>query len=374
MTQIMKIRILNIITTAAIIVFAASCSSDNDYSDRLNSVMVTAAKTEMPVEGGTGTISVTGDGISATSDDDWLAVSVNGNVINMTALSNDNKQSRHTIVSIKAANGDCAVVNVSQAGLVMCSEVKDTYLFEAVENTSAEFFDITNVPYETSISDSWLHFEKSEKGYTIRVDNNEGAYRNGTIVLKYKNLYSKTIHIGQWGESLPFTSLTTATYEDEEGNTYQKAVTVVADETDETGNTYLINGLMAEGPLSLKLNTKTTDKVEYYVASGYSPGKLTEDGTTYTLRCLMSCYNVNTGNRYYPTQVTTLESSAYRMAFEWQVDENAMPSFNYVRNNSLSQTYRTDGIIVCKFSSTSGASAAARKGIAYQFLNLKLTY
>lgn len=73
--------------------FAASCSSDNDYSDRLNSVMVTAAKTEMPVEGGTGTISVTGDGISATSDDDWLAVSVNGNVINMTALSNDNKQS-----------------------------------------------------------------------------------------------------------------------------------------------------------------------------------------------------------------------------------------------------------------------------------------
>ena len=160
-------------------------------------------------------------------------------------------------------------------------------------------------------------------------------------------------------------------YEDEEGNSFTKPITVVADENDANGNTYLIKGLMEEGDLSVTLNTKTTDMVEYYLAAGYSPGKLVEDETTYTLRCLMSAYNKNTGGRFYPTQVTTMETTAYRMAFEWQVDENAMPFFTYVRNGNLADNYLTDGIIVCKFSSATGASAAARKGIAYQFLNLK---
>ena len=149
-------------------------------------------------------------------------------------------------------------------------------------------------------------------------------------------------------------------------------LTVVADTEKE--NTYLIKGLMSEGDLSMTYNASNKNMVEYYVSAGYSPGKLIDGETTYTLRCLMSAYNVNTGNRYYPTAVTTQAANAYRMAFEWQVDENAIPVLNYVRNNTLSSTYNTDGIIVCKFSSATGAAAAARKGIVYEFLNLKFTY
>lgn len=365
-----------LVLLAGVLALTACSEKDATYTAPA-SLPISKADVLFGAGGGDGSIvTAAQSAVTANTDAQWLDLAVNGGTVKVTAQPNVSLEGRSAKIVVKADDGSVASVTATQHGLLLALNAKDAYMFNGSDNAPAIILDKSNIEFKQDISADWIHLEKVLDGYAITVDPNEGAnYRHGTIQLSFEAAqFSKTIHIGQWGESLPFTSLTTATYEDEDGNTYQKAVTVVADETDETGNTYLVNGLMAEGPLSLKLNTKTTDMVEYYVASGYSPGKLTEDGTTYTLRCLMSCYNVNTGNRYYPTQVTTLEASAYRMAFEWQVDENAMPSFNYVRNNSLSQTYRTDGIIVCKFSSTSGASAAARKGIVYQFLNLKLTY
>lgn len=363
-------KIFTIITVAALNGLLMTACSSNDYTDKVSSVQVTGISQEIPASGGQQTITVTGEGISAQAADAWLSVSTHGNVVTVSADGNDSKQSRHTIVTVTAANGDQTIVNVSQPGLVIVLQAESSYLFNSADNTDAVIFNMSNVEFTQTISDSWIHLSKVDDGFTVNVDDNAGVYRSGTIVLAYKD-YVKRIVVGQWGEVMPFSSLTTAKYEDSEGNTYAKPITVVADESDANGNTYLIKGLMDEGDLSVTLNSKTTDMVEYYLAAGYSPGKLVEAGTTYTLRCLMSVYNVNTGGRYYPTQVTTLETTAYRMAFEWQVDENADPVFTYVRNVNLGSNYRTDGIIVCKFSTATGASAAARKGIAYQFLNLK---
>lgn len=367
-------KIFIIMTVAALSgLLTTACSSSNDYTDKVSSVQVIGISQEIPASGGQQDIIVTGEGISAQAADAWLSVTTQGNVVTVSADGNDSKQSRHTIVTVTAANGDQTIVNVSQPGVVIVVQAESAYLFNSSDNAEAVIFNMSNVEFIQTISDSWIHLSKVDDGFTISVDDNAGDYRSGTIVLAYKD-YVKQIIVGQWGEVMPFSSLTTAKYEDSEGNTYSRPITVVADEKDGTGNTYLIKGLMDEGDLSVTLNTKTTDFVEYYLAAGYTPGKYVEDGTTYTLRCLLSAYNVNTGNRYYPTQVTPLETSVYRMAFEWQVDENSMPSFNYVRNGNLSANYITDGIIVCKFSSASGATAAARKGIVYEFLNLRLTF
>ena len=353
-----------------------SCSEKDATYSATEPLAITKSDVLFGAGGGDGSVvTASQSAVTATTDAAWLALSIDGGTVKVTAQPNVSLEARSAKIVLKSSDGATANVTATQHGLLLALNAKDAYLFNRADNAPVIIPDKSNVDFTQVISADWIHVEKVEEGYAVTVDPNAGDYRHGSIELSFDaSNFKKVINIGQWGNTLPFTSLTTATYEDEEGNTYQKTVTVTADETDESGNTYLINGLMAEGPLAVTLNTKTQDIVEYYVSAGYTPGKLVEEGTTYTLRCLMSCYNVNTGNRYYPTQVTSLETSAYRMAFEWQVDENAMPTFNYVRNNALAETFLTDGIIVCKFSTASGAAAGARKGIAYQFLNLKLFY
>lgn len=369
-------KIFSFLVLLAGVASFTSCSDKDATYTAPAPLTISNANVLFGAGGGDGSIvTAAQSAVTATTDAQWISLSTNGGTVTVTAQPNTSLEGRSAKIVLKATDGATANVTAIQHGLLLALNAQDAYLFNGSDNDPVIISDKSNIDFKQVISADWIHMEKTDGGYALTVDPNENGYRHGTIELSFEaSGFSKTINVGQWGASLPFTSLTTATYEDEEGNTYEKAITVVADEKDAKGNTYLIKGLMAEGDLAVTLNTKTKDKVEYYVPAGYTPGQMTEDGTTYTLRCLMSVYNVNTGGRYYPTQVTTLETSAYRMAFEWQVDENAMPVFSYVRNDNLTATYSTDGIIVCKFSTSAGASATARKGIAYQFLNLRLSY
>lgn len=351
-----------------------SCGEKDATYDGIAPLTISKADILFRADGGDGSIIVnTSATVNATTDAKWINLSVNGNTISVKAQQNASLEARSAKIVLTADDGKTANVTATQHGLLLALDAKDSYLFEMSKNDPAIIPDKSNIIFHQEISDSWIHLEKVDEGYAISVDENEsGNYRHGSITLSFEAThFTKTINIGQWGGSLPFTSLTKAVYEDENGNEYQKDITVVADTEKE--NTYHIKGLMAEGDLYVTYNTNNKDIVEYYVPAGYSPGKLTEDETTYTLRCLMSAYLASSGTRYYPTQITTLPNNAYRMAFEWQVDENAMPIFNYVRNGNLGITYITDGIIVCKFSSATSALPTFRKGIVYQFLNLKLT-
>lgn len=351
-----------------------SCGEDDATYDGIEALTITKADVLFGADGGEGSIIASTSTVKAATDAKWITLSADGSTVTVKAQPNASMEARSAKIVLTADDGKTANVTATQHGLLLALNAKDAYLFDMSMNEPAIIPDKSNIIFNFEVSDDWIHIEKVDEGYSVSVDPNEsGNYRHGSIKLSFEAAqFKKTINIAQWGANLPFTSLTKATYEDEAGNKYQKDITVVADNAKE--NTYLIKGLMAEGDLSISYNASTKNMVEYYVPAGYSPGNLTEDETTYTLRCLMSAYNVNTGNRHYPTAVTTQATNAYRMAFEWQVDENAMPILNYVRNNALSATYSTDGIIVCKFSSPTGASQGARKGIVYEFLNLKFTY
>ena len=78
-------RVLYMFTLAVCgCLFLASCSSD-EYEDKVSSVVSTAADTQIPAIGGTKTITVTGQGITAAAEDSWLNVSVSGNTITVSA-------------------------------------------------------------------------------------------------------------------------------------------------------------------------------------------------------------------------------------------------------------------------------------------------
>jgi hypothetical protein len=368
-------KILSFLVLLAGITSLMSCGEKDATYDGIAPLTITKTDVLFSADGGEGSIAAsTSAAVKATTDAKWITLSVNGSTVSVKAQPNVSLEARSAKIVLTADDGKTANVIATQHGLLLALNAKDAYIFDMSNSDPAIISDKSNIIFHQEISDDWIHIEKVSEGYSISVDPNEsGNYRHGSIKLSFEAAqFTKTINIAQWGANLPFTSLTKAIYQDEAGNKYQKDITVVADTEKE--NTYLIKGLMSEGDLSMTYNASNKNMVEYYVSAGYSPGKLIDGETTYTLRCLMSAYNVNTGNRYYPTAVTTQAANAYRMAFEWQVDENAMPILNYVRNNTLSSTYTTDGIIVCKFSSATGAAAAARKGIAYEFLNLKFTY
>ena len=380
----------------------ASCSN-NDYTEKTSSVQIIEGETNMPVSGGSKTLLVTEGKVeevstvrniydyrgeqseeakaetvlTASAADEWLDVKVDGSLITITADANDGIQTRHTLVTITGASGDKTIVNVSQAGLITVIEAEQTYIFNSEDNEDVTFGNLSNVEFEEIVSDEWIHLQKDAEGYTINVDENTGEYRRGTITLKYKNLVEKTIYIGQWGQEMPaLTSLNTAIYQDEEGNTYTKPVTI----TESAVRTWLIKGLVDEGDVKFQLSNQAgATKQQYFIPAGYSPGKKLEDGTNYTLRCIMSAYYASNGTRYYPTASSTLATNAYRMALDWQIDEEANPTFAYVRNSKLGvsessylpDTYTTDGILVCKYNGTSAADSY-RKGIVYTFLKLRL--
>ncbi|MBQ9230334.1 MAG: hypothetical protein IJ190_04030 [Prevotella sp.] len=368
-------KILSFLLLLAGVTTFTSCSDNDATYSATDPLSITLADVLFGAGGGDGSIVAnTTATLTATTNADWLSLAVNGNTVTVTSQPNTSLEARSAKIVVTASDGTTANVIATQHGLLLALNARTSYLFSSNGNEPGIIYDKSNVDFEQVVSDDWIHLEKTEEGYAITVDDNTGEYRHGTIRLSFPaSDFTQVINIGQWGDTFPFAGLNTATYEDAEGNSYTKTVSVVADETDAEGDSYLVKGLMDEGDLLLTLNTRNTDAVEYYVSAGYSPGTLIEDGTTYTLRCLLSVYNVNTGSRYYPTQVTTVATSAYRMAFEWMTDEDANPSFNFVRNDALSATYTTDGIIVCKFTNTNTAAAAARKGIAYEFLNLKIT-
>lgn len=371
----------------------ASCSN-NDYTEKTSSVQIIEAETNIPVAGGSKQFLVVegkveevsavkniydykgvqsdeaaaAKTLTASAADEWLSVSTEGNIITVTADANDGIQTRHTLVTITGASGDKAIVNVCQAGLVIVNEADNIYLFEANDIDGAEFMDMSNIDYDVTLSDDWIHLAKSENGYTISVDKNTGVYRKGTINLKYRDKIDKTINIGQWGEALPsFVGQHTAVYQDENGESYTKQVEIVENGTD----AYLIKNLVDEGDIAFKLNPNTSGtSSEWYIAAGYLIGTRTEGTMTLRLRCILSAYTAATGNRYYPTANTTMATNNYRIALGWYVDDEANLVFGTKRNTTLPASYLTDGFLVCGYNHATSLNATFRKSTDYQFLNL----
>lgn len=364
-------RIMAVAVLGAMLLTA--CGGDS-FEEKVSSVNVTSAITTIPVMGGTAAINVTGEGISATSSADWLTVSVSGNTVHLQAAGNTSKQSRNALVTISAANGDKTWVNISQVGMVIGLIVDNCYIFEGTGNAAVEIVNNSNVDFETVISDNWIKFAKTEKGYVLNVEDNVGdEFRSGSVILKYGD-FNQQVTVLQWGQEYPFLTLNTATFKDKTGAEQSKAITIEKDADKE--NQYIIKGLVPEGDVLLMYNK--TEK-NWYVSSGYYVGPMVKtDETKVYLRCMMSAANATTGARYIPTTITTTATSAYRMQFSWNLNAENQTELIYTRNSTLSSTYTTNGIVVVRYKKQSGAGATNRDGsdddcIEYYLLDLKFS-
>ncbi|MBO5058955.1 MAG: hypothetical protein J6C10_05605 [Prevotella sp.] len=183
-------KILNITLIVMGCLIMASCN-DDDYIEKTNSVYVTEGQTEIPAAGATKTITVAGEGIKAEADDEWLDVSVSGNVITVTANANYSRESRHTFVNITAANGDFLKVNVSQLGAVFVINAPANIVYDDSQHTLAYDFN-TNLDVEVSTSDSWLKANLAGGKLTISTnENNSGHIRTGYVYYQAGTLADK---------------------------------------------------------------------------------------------------------------------------------------------------------------------------------------
>ena len=80
-------------------VFVFSCSNDDDKET--SSLQIVSSNVTFESAGGTGTIKVNAiSEITATSNKDWCTVSVNGDIINVSVIENNDMSGRTAAVTI----------------------------------------------------------------------------------------------------------------------------------------------------------------------------------------------------------------------------------------------------------------------------------
>ena len=167
-----------LLALATILTFNTACS-DDDYEPKTNSVQVLSATTSIAPNGGEETIEVTGQGITASAADDWLKVSVNGNTVTVSAIANPHRTSRHTLLTIKAENGDFTQVNISQYGQVL---VLDTFYSFGDEANTYKYYLNHNVDVNIVETPDWLDVSITDDSLIfVAQENNLGHWREGYV-------------------------------------------------------------------------------------------------------------------------------------------------------------------------------------------------
>lgn len=176
----------------------ASCSSD-DYTEVVNSVQVESAETTIAAVGGSVTIQMSGQGISAVSSASWLTTSVNGNTITATASANPMRESRAAHITVTASNGDKQLVSVVQYGLVL--SLSDSEISVNGSNHELTIATETTIPVTVSTSVDWITATYDAENNVINVSikaNVDENPREGEIIVSGEGI-SETITITQGG-------------------------------------------------------------------------------------------------------------------------------------------------------------------------------
>ena len=131
-------KILSLFVFALGCLTLASCS-DDDFTEKVNSVTYSTESSTIPSVGGSVFFKVTGEGLTATSAADWLSVSLDGQTITATAGANPTRESRATHITVKASNGDTQLLSVVQAGVVVGIESYEINVTDAAATVALEY-------------------------------------------------------------------------------------------------------------------------------------------------------------------------------------------------------------------------------------------
>ena len=318
-----------------------ACSKDDGSKDfEPSSVQVTAAETELAAAGDTKTFTVTGTDLTASVPETctWLTVSVSGNSVTVTAEPNLERESRHTIVTIMASNGDKAGISVSQYGAIFTLDApSELHLGDAAQ--TLEFASKYNLPITISSSADWLTVRMESDKMVLTAESNETGNPRGAFVNYEIGTVKGSIPVSQYELSKDLMGTyafyyyssgwvsTNASLEKNEAGQYQLRLLdyasygwVIPVEIDEENNKLIIRNLQNVG-------TYTAGETEYQVIT--------------LVMCLRenSIYRVNNTNIAMVGTYTMWEDGS----FSWEFTGNSDVLSQYEDVYGLRLAVSTDG-------------------------------
>ena len=155
-----------IIALSAVVLLFASCRKDTPEQPKTTFSVLSAPKL-FKVLGGSQEVTLDKAPSSAYAEDSWLSVTVNGTSLHLTAKTNEQLESRNTLLVIKNATGDSIALNVMQEGVNFGLSKTNNIIGgdEAVERAVKV---TSNVPVTYATTDSWVTATLSGNILTIK--------------------------------------------------------------------------------------------------------------------------------------------------------------------------------------------------------------
>lgn len=193
--MIMK-KIFSFILLLAGVTMVTSCGEDDATYTPVEPLEIVSNNVLFETAGGTGTITVKGsEALTASTAAQWLAVSVSGNTVTVTAQENPSLSGRSAQITL-TAGGKTAKVTATQKGLAYGVTEGLNYEVDDMENVLEMNFS-NSLPGTVTSLDEWIAATLEGTSLTLKVaENFDKKARSGKVVVKSSE-YSDTITVLQ---------------------------------------------------------------------------------------------------------------------------------------------------------------------------------
>ena len=189
-------KILSFILLLAGVTMVTSCGEDDATYTPVAPLEILSNNVLFETAGGTGTITVnTSDALTATTTGQWLAVSVSGNTVTVTAQENPSLSGRSAQI-VLTSGGKTANVTATQKGLSFGVTEGLEYEVDDMANVIEVNFAHSLTPTITSLAE-WITPSLEGTKLTLAVDENRvREARAGQVVVQCAE-YADTINVYQ---------------------------------------------------------------------------------------------------------------------------------------------------------------------------------
>ncbi|MDR2293459.1 MAG: hypothetical protein LBE11_08320 [Prevotellaceae bacterium] len=353
-----------IIQTLLLSIFLAGCNSTEYYEFENTQVKIESAEIHFTATGGTGEIIVAESGnFTATSDQNWCSLSINGKVITITATPNMSISGRSARITVKSGN-KVNYVSVTQTSVTFNIDATNISIDGKRGEAHITYQTEASVAIDT-VTNSWL---------TVSIDGNEIVLqaaanpdlentRSATVTLVIRNentnLFKYNLNVTQEKNYLNYEDYLgtyTMDYSIAYANpTPTRSLTVTLSVKSETDKTYYLEGIL-------------TDALAQY---GNITAKYNADGTLSILGQIMFPYPNNTAYDTwllpYSEDAYVSRSTTYGMISADTDLSNGGLKFKMV-DNGVWGTRKTAGFLLRVYNgSTSIGNLAGQDGQPYYF-------
>ncbi|MDR2948433.1 MAG: hypothetical protein LBV71_04440 [Prevotella sp.] len=157
-------KLFNIYIGIICCIFAAGCSNDDKYAE-IEELKILRSDVIFDANGGSNTIeiaNVSGNALTAQSEDEWCTVNVSGNAVNVNVSPNNLLMGRSTRVHITDGSRSVSVPVTQTAGVFGILDNKDELLFSLKGGSDKLTIDFHTLPVTVEGTPDWLSYQIDE--------------------------------------------------------------------------------------------------------------------------------------------------------------------------------------------------------------------